>query len=98
MPAPTAPAPSLKTCDGPIHAVPCPWCGKPNDFREIDGAIAALFEGGAYFECDSCHKLMDIVKVVQVKIVQVRQSKKTHNSNLPPNAAQPGAVRLRRTR
>jgi hypothetical protein len=65
--------PSAKTVNGPVHAVPCPWCGKPNDCRRLAKALETSFEKGTHWECDHCHNLVMIVRVTQVTVVQVRQ-------------------------
>jgi endogenous inhibitor of DNA gyrase (YacG/DUF329 family) len=64
---------------GPIHRVPCPHCGKPNDFRahadsELGGAGWGEqgLETGAKVDCDQCGrfaKILAIEKVVVIKLV-----------------------------
>jgi hypothetical protein len=82
---------SDKQINGPIHAVPCPWCGKPNNFKNLQEAIGATFEAGNQCWCDHCHHLIVVTKVVPVTVVAVRQSK---NTGLDPElgaAPQPAA-------
>lgn len=77
----TAPAPptSNKLTDGPVHAVPCPWCGRKNDCRGIHrdldtgAGMGSGFEKGATMSCDGCGNLFEVVKVVNVPIIQVKQ-------------------------
>lgn len=76
----TQPPPvSAKITDGPEHAVPCPWCGAKNDCRALrkqldtGSGFGSGFEKGTTFECDGCGNLIEVVKVVQVPIVQVKQ-------------------------
>lgn len=58
------------TTKGPKHAVPCPTCGHPNDFREIDDHRA---ENGDLVTCDKCNHVMQIVAQQTVTIVAVRR-------------------------
>ena len=68
-PAPTTPA----TVEGPVHKVPCPWCGKPGDLRGIQSQIGQAFEAGCTYGCDHCKGLIKITRVAPVTIVQVKQ-------------------------
>lgn len=58
------------TTNGPIHAVRCPHCGKPNDFRDLHSQ--QLLDTGAIPECDHCHRLMEVVRIAPVTVVTVR--------------------------
>lgn len=64
---------------GPVHAVPCPFCGKPNDFREIIEHLQVtdqLGEGsetGQKVVCDECGQTMEVAQVKTVIMVQVRK-------------------------
>jgi hypothetical protein len=69
MATPTSP----KLLNGPIHAVPCPWCGRPNDCRKLADNLHQSFEAGTWWECDHCHNLVMNTKVTEVTVVQVRQ-------------------------
>lgn len=71
------------TTHGPVNAVPCPHCGKPNDLRELDGQ--QLLDTGHGIECDVCHRLYDVVGIRTVKVVVLRASSRA------PNAGQPDA-------
>jgi hypothetical protein len=81
---PPNPPNGQKSTQGPVSSVPCPRCGKPNDFREVtsdeDGAdvpsdsnaIGADFEQGAIVDCDHCGgkmKILGIVTTVMIKLV-----------------------------
>jgi hypothetical protein len=46
---------------GPISAVPCPWCGKTNDMREL--YAQQVLEKGARVDCDHCHLVSEVVVV-----------------------------------
>lgn len=61
------PAPQTQ---GVIHAVPCPHCGKPNDFRELDSQ--QLLDTGHEVECDACHRTMQVAQINVVKVLSVR--------------------------
>jgi len=58
------------TTKGPQHAVPCPTCGHPNDFRELNEHRA---ETGDFAECDRCSAVMEIVAMQNVTVVHVRR-------------------------
>lgn len=60
---PTSPT----TVQGPVDAVPCSHCGRPQDLRELEA-----IERGLGFECDHCRKVSEIVDLR--KIVVVRQA------------------------
>lgn len=74
--------PTKQVTKGAIHAVPCPWCGRPNDFRPLagdqDGGVGWGSQGlerGAVIDCDHCkHKsrIMAIETVTIIKLVAVR--------------------------
>ncbi len=70
---PPVPPPSTKTCDGPVHKVPCPHCGKPNDLRDLQRDVGESFEPGLTYECDSCRLINHITSVTPVLVVRVRQ-------------------------
>lgn len=55
---------------GPMHAVPCPHCGAPNDFRELESHKA---EPGDTAACDACDGVMQITAMQPVTIVRVRK-------------------------
>ena len=71
-PPPAAPT-SPSTLEGPVQAVPCPWCGHRNDLRTIQQQIGPAFEAGCVWECDRCKNLVAVTRVAPVTIVQVRQ-------------------------
>ena len=43
---------------GVIHAVPCPWCKRPNDLREMHEQ--RLLEAGARYGCDHCKRVFEL--------------------------------------
>lgn len=74
---------AAQTVSGPINRVPCPHCGKPNDFTTLDHLLVdsneSLGEGdpGGHntFSCDHCNKEMRVVSVKRITTVFVRQVK-----------------------
>lgn len=72
-----------QTVSGPAHKVPCPWCGKPNNFTQHDdllsesmGSVGAGDPGDQLtFTCDHCTRPMKIVAVARVLTITVRQAK-----------------------
>lgn len=69
------------TTTGTIDRVPCPHCGKPNNFREIDGQ--QLLDTGSAFQCDHCGGMMEVARIVTTKIVSVRKSDVRPRAGLP---------------
>lgn len=68
---------SKVTVNGPVTAVPCAHCGKPQNYSIIEAQRAE--EGidpevpkGSQVECDDCGKLSEVVDVR--KVVVVRQA------------------------
>lgn len=69
---------------GTIDRVPCPHCGKHNNFREIDGQ--QLLDTGSAFQCDHCNGMMEVARIVTTKIVSVRKSDVRARPGLPAPA------------
>lgn len=67
MPKAPAPAPQPPMVQGPIDRVPCPHCGKPNNFRRVD----ELLEVGNRFACDHCKRPMQIAGIRDVRFIAV---------------------------
>ena len=65
-----------KTPKGYENNVPCPWCGKHNNFVPV-----VPKEDGLIVDCDHCGNLMTIVKVIQKPIIAVQQC---HEKHKPP--------------
>lgn len=71
--------PSEKIVTGRVESVPCPHCGKGNDFREVidmlaaAGSVGAAAESGQQVTCDHCDKNMEVVNIVKTTLVSVRQ-------------------------
>lgn len=73
-----------KSKKGPLHAVPCGHCNKPNDFRDVApdlpggsiGGISAgqgsLLEEGMTFTCDHCGRVSKVDGVTQATVVAVK--------------------------
>lgn len=62
--------PIPSTTQGAIEKVPCPHCGQPNDFTELNEHQA---DRGDTAICDKCDGVMQIVRKQQVTIVTVRR-------------------------
>lgn len=83
---PQAPrGPSAKVTGGRVNQVVCPYCAARNDFRglhkgsntsSLGGGGSNLVDAGAEFSCDSCHHIMQVVKVETVEVISVRQHPK----------------------
>ena len=61
--------PPPATTSGPIHGVPCPHCGKLNDFREVREEL----DKGLAVSCDVCNRMIEVVGVQPVTVVRVRR-------------------------
>lgn len=55
-----------KQTRGTIAACACPWCGKANDFRDIEDYGV---EQGNVLACDHCGKNFEIKRVQQTKLI-----------------------------
>lgn len=65
---------------GKIDSVPCPHCGRPNDFRDTDEFLFDPMTGASAvksdkptFACDHCSRIMEVVHVEKTIIVAVRK-------------------------
>lgn len=54
---------------GAVNRVPCPACGKPNNFL----GHAEVLETGNIFKCDHCKSPMEVAGVKMVKLVMLRR-------------------------
>jgi endogenous inhibitor of DNA gyrase (YacG/DUF329 family) len=68
---------AASTVSGPVSAVPCAHCGKPQDYTALENqrdeeGLAPELPRGARVECDDCGKLSEVVDVR--KVVLVRQA------------------------
>lgn len=59
-----------KTTHGPIDRVPCPHCGKPLDFRQLNAQ--QLLDTGHKVSCDYCKNMMAVAGIHAVQLVVVR--------------------------
>ena len=59
-----------KMAGGPISAVCCPWCGKHNDFRDIE---ASQLEKGLQIDCDHCGNVSVVKGVAWQPRIQLAQ-------------------------
>jgi hypothetical protein len=57
------------TTSGPANRVPCPSCGKPNNFA----GHGEMIDTGNTFTCDHCHQPMQIAGVQTIKVIAVRK-------------------------
>lgn len=64
---------------GPIHRVPCPYCGAKNDFRGLQGEAGwgdYGLERGAVVDCDHCGRKSQIVAVQTITVLTLRQHRR----------------------
>jgi uncharacterized protein YbaR (Trm112 family) len=61
---------------GPLHAVPCPWCRKSNDFRSVEDY--ALGQGNV-LSCDHCKRNFEIKNVQKVTMIWLAQTSQRGN-------------------
>jgi len=65
-----------KSTQGTVDRVPCPHCGRPNDFRELD--TQQLLDTGHRVICrgenagEGCGQLMEVVAVRVFKMLAVK--------------------------
>lgn len=84
-----------QTTRGTIDAVPCPHCGKPQDFRTL--AEQSLMDTGHQCSCDDCGYMMEITRIAPVTLVYVRQisgRRQTPQQVDPRRRIAPGQQRL----
>lgn len=86
------PGGTTPTKRGLIEAVPCPQCGKSNDFRVL--AEQQLLDTGHEFDCDSCGFIMEVVAIRPVTVVTVRNTGRRADPNRPGHRLAPGQHRL----
>jgi len=85
------------TTSGPLHAVPCPHCGKHNDLREL--ASQNLLDTGHRITCGSikgddvrsgyCGRIFQVTRIQPITIVQVRPLHQTPGMALRSGQPQP---------
>lgn len=80
--------PGNKAVQGQIDRVPCPHCGKPNDFRVLKEQ--QLYDTGHCVFCDHCSRSMEITAIRQVELVAVR---KDPSGKVAAAGRGPGGVR-----
>lgn len=82
---------SGKAIQGTIDRVPCPHCGKGQDFRVLQQQ--QLLDTGHQLFCDFCGRSQEIVRIITVTHVAVRQDPSgkvrptAHNRQLTPQQA-----------
>ena len=65
---------------GPLHAVPCPHCGRKQDFRSLadssQGGVGwgGMMESGAKVDCDKCGRTAVIHTIAQVTVVKLKKA------------------------
>ncbi len=67
--------PQPKWTQGPVDRVPCPHCGKPKDFRELDSQ--QLLDTGHEVICrddngEGCGQLMMVAAIRVIKVLAVK--------------------------
>lgn len=77
---------SAKQVGGVINKVPCPWCGFGNDLRELQQQ--QLLDNGAEYDCDRCGRIVQVLKIMTVTQVLVRQHPTKHHVAKRPDAPQ----------
>ena len=55
---------------GYVHSCACPWCRKPNDFRDLDDYG---LEPGNVLSCDHCKKNFKIKALRPVTVITLEQ-------------------------
>jgi hypothetical protein len=78
------------TTNGPIEAVRCPHCGKPNDMRILQQQ--QLLDTGHDVECDHCNRIMEVVGMRQVTVIVVRKSGRRPGQAAPAQHARPATT------
>lgn len=84
-PAATQPRQQAAWSRGTVDRVPCPHCGRPNDFRELDGQ--QLLDTGHKVICrgenpgEGCGQLMEVVAIQTIKVLAVRPIRVTDQQN-----------------
>lgn len=58
------------SCVGTVDRMPCPHCGKANDFRELDAQ--QLLDTGHQMSCTFCGRMMVISAIRVVKYMQAQ--------------------------
>lgn len=80
--------------NGPVHAVHCPHCGRPNDLRELDSQN--LLDTGSEIVCSPvegqrntghCGRVFIVTRIQMIKAIQVVPSNRQPRQGAP--AAQP---------
>jgi DNA-directed RNA polymerase subunit RPC12/RpoP len=72
------PTPPKTATSGPLHAVPCPFCGGKLDFRahadsESGGAGwgEQVLEAGAKIDCDHCGRTSKILAKERITVIKL---------------------------
>lgn len=70
MPNPPA---GKQATQGPIHNCPCPFCGKPQDFRAAPEtpAMSEEIEKGALVECEDCNETYKVTAIETRVIIKL---------------------------
>lgn len=69
---------------GPIHKVPCPYCGHKLDFRELKVAEGETLYRGAEVSCEACNMMSVVVLVQPITFVKIRPTGKKAPIEPPP--------------
>lgn len=66
----------IKNTRGTIASCACPWCKKPNNFRDVEDYA---LEAGNILECDYCHKNFKIQRVRMVTEIVLSPTRERGN-------------------
>lgn len=89
---------------GPIHGVPCPHCGTPNDLRDLDAQN--LLDTGNEIVCSPvdgaigtkhCGRMFVVSRIQMVKVVQVvpssNQPRRAQQQAMPASTVSPSLLK-----
>ena len=72
---------------GPLHAVPCPYCGHKLDFRELKVQDGDTLYRGSEISCEACNMMSIVTMVMPVTFVKLRPTGQRANIEPPPGGA-----------
>lgn len=65
----------IQTTRGVSHCVPCPYCGEPNDFRELlrlNELASSTMRPGDKAACDHCDQDMRIHSIQHMTVIKLQ--------------------------
>lgn len=84
----------LPSTTGTLDRVPCPNCGHPNDFRELEGQ--QLLDTGNRMTCDKCREVMIVTAIQRITLVQAKPFVPAPGTNGPTTLSPAQLQRLLR--